>query len=145
MCVLGLLLVSMEGVCILAGCEPREAIFVDVEAQGVDAGDRDVDSEVELEAVEEQGIVDVLTHYVRGAFLGNLTQLVSYNYSLALGGCSWLSYPQLVFVPFHLSLEIHKFIRQQERFRYEIEVLLAMDLSHTRHLLVHQVLPRNVE
>ena len=45
---------------VLGGCEPRQAFFVDVDFQGVDACDCHVDAEVELQAVDEEGVRDVM-------------------------------------------------------------------------------------
>jgi len=67
-----LLLVAGQVVVVLARRETSQAVLVNVETQGVDRGDGHVDSQVEFEAVEEQRVVNVFTHYMRGAFLWDL-------------------------------------------------------------------------
>ena len=46
----------------LLGGEPDESVLVDVELDGVHAGHQQVDPEVELEPVDEEGVGDVALH-----------------------------------------------------------------------------------
>lgn len=42
------------------GGESGQALFIDVDSEGRDASDQDIDPQVELEAVDEEGVHDVL-------------------------------------------------------------------------------------
>ena len=98
---LWLFLVASQVVIVFACRETSEPVLVDVETQGIDRGDGHVDAQVELEAVEEQGVVDVLTHYMGGALLRDLCELVRNYDTLALRGGCWFGYPKFIFVFFH--------------------------------------------
>ena len=104
MCELRLLFVSRQVIVILSCCKPSQAVFIYVQAKGVNASERHIDSEVEFETIEEQGIVDVLTHDVGGPLLWDLCQLVCNDYTLPLGGGRWLSDPKLLLIFLHLRL-----------------------------------------
>lgn len=65
-------LVASQVVIVFPGRESSQPVLINVETQGIDRGDGHVDAQVELEAVEEQGVVDVLTHYMGGALLRDL-------------------------------------------------------------------------
>lgn len=54
---------------VLFRCESGQSFFVDVYPEGVDSGNCDVDPEVELESVNEEGIVYVVADDERGVFL----------------------------------------------------------------------------
>ncbi len=69
---LRLLLVPSQVVVVFPCRESSEPVFVNIKPQRVDRGDGDIHAQVELEAVEQQRVVDVLTHYVRGALLRDL-------------------------------------------------------------------------
>ena len=62
------------------GGEADEAILVEVDAQRVDAGDDDVDADVELGAVDEVGPLDVRLHH-QGSLARQLLPLVDHVYA----------------------------------------------------------------
>lgn len=101
---LRLLFVSRQVIVIFTCCKASQAVFIYVQAKGIDASERHIDSEVELETIEEQGIVDVLTHDVGGPLLWDLCQLVCNDDTLPLGGCSRLRDPKLLLIFLHLRL-----------------------------------------
>lgn len=48
---------------VLGSSEPSQSFLVDVDTQGLNAGESHVDAEVKLEAVDEERPVDVVTRY----------------------------------------------------------------------------------
>ena len=54
------------------GGEPHEAVLEDVEPQGLNTCHQDIDPDVELEAVNQKGIVDVLLDHHFAVLLRNL-------------------------------------------------------------------------
>eukprot|EP00960_Hanusia_phi_P055704 763042-Hanusia_phi.AAC.4 len=50
---------------VLLRAEAREAVVVEVEAEGVEGSDEHVEAHVELPAVDEERLVDVLLHHTR--------------------------------------------------------------------------------
>ena len=52
--------------------EPHEAVLKDVEPQGLDAGHQDVDPDVELEAVNQKRVGDILLDNHFALLLRNL-------------------------------------------------------------------------
>lgn len=69
---LGLLLIPNQIIVIFSSGESCQAIFINVESEGINTGNGNVNSQIEFEAIEKEWIIDVLTDDMRGAFLGDL-------------------------------------------------------------------------
>ena len=69
---------------VFVGGEPDEAVVVEVQPQGVDAGDQQVQTEVELGLVDQVRPRNVSLNYQRSG-VGDLTPLVDHFDALASG------------------------------------------------------------
>lgn len=65
-------LVASEVVIVFPCRETSEPVLINIKSQGINRGNGHVDAQVKFEAIEEQGVVDVLTHYMGGALLRDL-------------------------------------------------------------------------
>lgn len=99
-----LFLVATHYIVVLACCKTGKAIFKDIQPQWVDGSKRHIHPQVKFEAIEQQGIVDVLTHDVRSSLLGDFSKLISDYDAFALTRCGRLGNPELLFIFLHLDL-----------------------------------------
>lgn len=96
---------------VLSSCKSCEAVLVHVDPQRVYARDSDVDSEVELQAIDQERIRDVMTgdHVLASHLMYHFRILVRDNDSLALRLACWLEDPELVWFSLHMKLELLDF------------------------------------
>lgn len=68
--VLKLLILAIIGILVVGlSRKPAQSLVVDVDPEGVDAEDGDVDPEVKFEVVDEERVADVVADYQGGIFL----------------------------------------------------------------------------
>ena len=118
---------------ILAGSKTSQAFFEDVDAQRMDASDNGIYAQVELVAVQEKRVMDVLADDVVGSttavLLIDFLNPVRYEDSTTLClGCR-LEYPLFQRILSHILLQVLVFIRQNVSLREELEVFMAMNFS----------------
>ena len=75
---------------------PGESLIIEIEPEGVDTGDQDIDPQVKLEAVNQEGVLDVSLHTETGIRVRNIRELVNDLDPLAAGILGWLHNPQAV-------------------------------------------------
>lgn len=87
-------------------CEPGESIFVHVESQWTDAGQSNIYSEITLEAIDKERILNIMTGYqALTRSIGYLSKLVCDGYAFSLGALSRFDDPVLVRVSFHFHFQ----------------------------------------
>ena len=89
---------------IFRGSKSGQPLLINVEFERVDRCDCHIDSEVELEAVEEQWIIDILRDYIRLLFVRYVINLVCHENATALRRGRWLYDPHFRTITFHLVL-----------------------------------------
>jgi len=122
--VLLLFQISVSTATVLLGGEPGQSIFVDVYSKRVNAGKRNVDSEIELIAVYQQRIVDVLTGY-HLLSRRDVVVVLGDKYAFALGTRCWFDDPLSLRVFCHLFFKSDHFVWQQKGQGEKFEMLVT--------------------
>lgn len=125
--------------------EPAQPLFVEIEDQRVHAGDQDVDPEVELEAVDEVGPVEVALHHAVSSRV-DVLQLPSQENSLPLREALRLHNegPRLSLgLALKVSLQLVVLHRQHPGQREEIELFWKF-LAHPHESPAEQIFPSEV-
>ena len=120
--------------------EAREALFVDVDAEGVVGRNQDLEAQILLEAVYEVGVRDLLAHQVVLALV-HLALLVDHLDPAPAGTRAGLHDPQGIFVGLFLQrYEAVPVALKQISVGHEGVVLGVLAL-HAGQVLPHHVLP----
>ena len=122
--VLLLFQISVSTATVLLSGEPGQSIFVDVYSKRVDAGKRNVDSEIELIAVYQQRIIYVLAgyHLLSGR---DLVDVLRDKYAFALGARCWFNDPLSLRVFRHLFFKSDHFVWEQKGQGEKFEMLVT--------------------
>ena len=130
MCVFRLFLIARYIIIVLTSCKPCQSIVIDIESQGINTSDRYIDPQIELIAIEQQGVINILTDNVGTALIGNLCKFICHDNAFALRGGRGLCDPELVFVSLHFGFQVHEFVWKQVGLWNEVEVLLTVNFTH---------------
>ena len=126
------------------GCEPGQALLVDVDLHWLVAGDEDVDSQIELVTVNQQWVGDVLADDT-GLVDIHVVDVINKVNTSALAGVRRLHDPDifLAFVLLQLLIvvvEVAKLVRKDVGVRGEVEGALAKPLLHAHDVEAESIL-----
>lgn len=116
--------VSIARLVVLLSGKAGQAVLVNVDSEWIDGGQGDIDPQVKLVAVDQQGLANVLTHDHLCA-LRNLIDVLSDEDAFALRRCRWLADPGHFWLRDHRLLQLNHLVWQNERFGKKFEMSLA--------------------
>jgi hypothetical protein len=128
--------------------ESRKSLLEDIAAEGLIAGNQDVNSEIELVPIDEERVCDVARDD-RGIVHVYIIDIVDDVDALALAGVCWLDDPHVLLAVMLLKflvvgVEITKLIRQDVGIRDEVEVGFPKFLLHADHVVAETILARDL-
>ena len=128
---------------IFLGSEASQALIVDIESQRIDWSDGNIDSEIKLKSVDEEGVSYILRHDHRQS-TRYFIKVRNDRDSFALRGSFRLHNPErLVGLLFgqrsHILLQGLVLTRAIEREGHEVEVFHSVERLHSRKPLIHTV------
>lgn len=120
-----------------------QPIFIDVDAEGINAGERDIDSQVELVAVNKHRVVHVLgdDHLLSRR---NVVDIFRDEDAFALARATRLDDPGLRRIFDHLLLQSSHLVWQDESQRQKLEVPVAVNFFQACQVPVHAVFAANL-
>ena len=137
-----MLLVQRE----LLGGKPHQSVLVQVELDGVDACDEQVEAEVKLEAPHQQRVGDVSLDYRVADSVRDLFEIFGQYDAISLRAPGWFADPECrdstdVLVLLYLQFQLPRVRRKVESLRHEGKIFLPKLFLHRSEVVGHLILP----